>query len=84
VNRHDGLTIAVSENKFITQIARRTVLSDDALSVMVPLIEEILGWDSARIRAFFDAQGLTLHQWSKVRTDSLTIVEGADQPPAAA
>src|ERR1700689_4727787 len=37
VNRLGGLTIAVSENKFITQIAARTVLSDDALSVLVPV-----------------------------------------------
>jgi len=28
VNRLDGLTIAVSENRYITQIAQRTVLSD--------------------------------------------------------
>ena len=37
VNRLDGLTIAVSENKFINQIARRTILSDDAVSVLVPI-----------------------------------------------
>ena len=34
VNRLDGLTIAVSENKYITQIARRTILSEDGLSVL--------------------------------------------------
>jgi len=41
VNRLDGLTIAVSENKYITPIARRTILSEDALSVLVPMLEEI-------------------------------------------
>ena len=46
VNRRDGLTIAVSETKYIAQIARRTVLSDDALSVLVPVLEEIVGWDA--------------------------------------
>ncbi len=35
--------MAVSENKFITQIAARTVLSDDALSVLVPILEDIAG-----------------------------------------
>ena len=58
VNRRDGLTIAVSETKYIAQIARRTVLSDDALSVLVPVLEEIVGWDAAQIRAFFEARGL--------------------------
>lgn len=34
VNRRDGFTIAVSEAKYISQIAKRTVLSDDALCVI--------------------------------------------------
>jgi HAD superfamily phosphoserine phosphatase-like hydrolase len=73
LNRLDGLTIAVSENQYITQIARRTVLSEDALSVLVPVLEEVLGWDSARIRVFFEAHGYSLREWSKVRTDTITL-----------
>src|SRR6185369_15405714 len=73
VNRLDGLTIAVSENRYITQIARRTILSDDALSVLIPILEEIAGWNSTRIRSLFDTHGLLLQEWDKVRTDSLTI-----------
>jgi HAD superfamily phosphoserine phosphatase-like hydrolase len=73
VNRHEGFTIAVSEAKYITQIAKRTVLSEDALSVMVPILEEIAGWDSGRIRAYFEAQGFVLQEWNKVRTDTLTF-----------
>jgi len=45
VNQHDGLTIAVSEAKFITRVAKRTVLSDSAMSVLVPVLEKVLGWD---------------------------------------
>jgi len=77
VNRLDGLTIAVSENKFITQIAARTILSDDALSVLVPILEDIVGWNSTRIRSFFEAHGFVLRDWDKVRTDSLTIASAA-------
>lgn len=73
VNRYDGLTIAVSEAKYISQIAKRTVLSDDALSVIVPILEDILGWNSNRIRALFEAHGFTVQEWDKVRTDWLTI-----------
>ena len=82
VNRLDGLTIAVSENKYITQIARRTILSDDSLSVLVPILEDIVGWDSSRIRAFFEAQGFILREWDKVRTDSLTIHRAASASAA--
>jgi HAD superfamily phosphoserine phosphatase-like hydrolase len=76
LNRMDGLTIAVSENKYITQIARRTVLSDDAMSVLVPVLEEVLGWDSARIRFFFEANGFALREWTKARTDTITLSLG--------
>ena len=34
VNQHDGLTIAVSEAKFIARVAKRTVLSANAMSVL--------------------------------------------------
>jgi phosphoglycolate phosphatase-like HAD superfamily hydrolase len=73
VNRRDGYTIAVSEAKHIAQIARRTVISDDALSVLVPILEDVVGLDPAGIRSFFEAQGLAIQEWDKVRTDWLTI-----------
>jgi len=73
VNRLGGLTVAVSENRYITQIAQRTILSEDALSVLVPILEEVAGWDAGRIRGFFDAHGFFVRDWEKVRTDALTI-----------
>jgi 2-hydroxy-3-keto-5-methylthiopentenyl-1-phosphate phosphatase len=73
VNRLGGLTIAVSENRYITPIARRTILSEDGLSVLVPLLEEVAGWEPSRIRALFAAHGFVLQDWDKIRTDSLTI-----------
>lgn len=84
VNRYDGLTIAVSEAKYISQIARRTVLSEDALSVLVPIFEELLDWRPSRIRALFEAHGFALQEWDKVRTDWLTIerMTSASESPA--
>jgi 2-hydroxy-3-keto-5-methylthiopentenyl-1-phosphate phosphatase len=77
VNRLDGLTIAVSENKYLAPIAKRTILSDDALSVLIPIFEDIGGWDSPRIRSLLESHGFVLQDWEKVRTDSLTIVKAA-------
>jgi len=84
VNQHDGLTIAVSEAKYITRVARRTVLSDNAMSALVPLLEEVLRWDSAHIRRLFAGYGLTLREWDKMRTDVLTIQDAAESAPASA
>jgi HAD superfamily phosphoserine phosphatase-like hydrolase len=80
VNRLGGVTIAVSENRYITPIATRTVLSDDALSVLVPILEDVLRWDSGRIRAFFEAHGFALQHWDKIRTDNITVcATGAEE-----
>ena len=80
VNRREGFTIAVSQARHIAPIAKRTVISDDALSIMVPLLEEIAAWDASRIRAFFEEQGLFIQEWDRVRADWLTI---SPQPTAA-
>jgi len=77
VNRGDGFTIAASEAREIAQIARRTVISDDALSVLVPILEEIVGFGPVQIRALFESQGLVIQEWDRVRTDWLTIRTGA-------
>ncbi len=77
INRLDGLTISVSHHKHLTEIAKRTVLSDDALSVLVPILEDIAGYDSGRIRTVFESQGFVVQEWAKARTDSLTIAASA-------
>jgi len=77
VNRGDGFTIAASEAREIAQIAKRTVISDDALSVLVPILEEIAGYGPSQIRALFEDQGLVIQEWDRVRTDWLTIRDGA-------
>ncbi len=79
VNRLGGLTIAVSENRYLAQIAKRSVLGDDALSILVPIMEEILSWDASRIRAFFERHGFILREWEKVQTDTLNIVRSMQE-----
>jgi len=73
VNNGDGFTIAVSENRQLARIARSTVLSDSAFSILVPILDQILGWRTSEIRTLFEANGLTLKEWEKARTDRVTI-----------
>ena len=73
VNNRDGFTIAVSENKQLARIARSTVLSDNAFSVVVPILEQVLRWGAPEIRTLFETNGLTLHEWEKARTDRVTV-----------
>jgi HAD superfamily phosphoserine phosphatase-like hydrolase len=74
INRRDGFTIAVSENKYLAPIAKRSILSDNALAILIPILEEVVGWDSMSIREVFEQKGFLIQQWDKVQTDMLTII----------
>ncbi len=75
VNNHDGFTIAVSENKQLARIAKSTVLSDSAFSIVVPILDQLLHWRTGDIRDLFESYGLTLDGWEKDRTDRMRIGE---------
>ena len=87
VNNHDGFTIAVSENRQLARIARSTVLSDNAFSVMVPVLDQVFAWRTSQIRGLLEANGLALHEWEKDRTDRVKLgallQESPLQAPAA-
>jgi phosphoserine phosphatase len=84
VNNRHGFTIAVSENRLLAKIARSTVLSDSAFSIVVPILEQIAGWRSAQIRELFETHGLTLSEWEKARTDRVTVHDASQGPTADA
>ena len=83
INARDGLTIAVSESPHVSQIAKRTVLSSSALAVLAPILEEVAGWERYRIRGFFEANGMLIQEWERVRTDWLTLRATAGEPVEA-
>jgi phosphoserine phosphatase len=82
VNSRDGLTIAVSESQDIGRIAKRTVLSSNATSVLAPILEDVLKWDSHQIRELYESHGLAVQGWDKIRTDWLTFHQTTPPPPA--
>jgi phosphoserine phosphatase len=83
VNNRGGFTIAVSENRHLARIAKSTMLSDNALSVVVPVLDQIVGAGAAEIRELFESYQLTLYDWATARTDRVTVRESsliASQP----
>jgi len=88
VNLRDGFTIAVSETKDVAQVAKRSILGSNALSVLIPILEEIIGWQRPAIRDFFESYGFSIQEWESVRTDWLTLKplaeESADSDPGTA
>ena len=83
-NVRDGYTIAVSEAKHVSQVAKRTVLSTSALAVLAPILEDIAGWERLRIREFFESYGVMIQEWDRVRTDWLTLRAVTPESEAAA
>ncbi|MBW3553520.1 MAG: haloacid dehalogenase-like hydrolase [Gemmatimonadetes bacterium] len=77
VNNRDGFTIAVSENRHLATIAKRIVLSDDAFSILVPVLDQIVGCRTGEIRALFESYRLTLKGWERERTERVTVGEVA-------
>lgn len=83
-NARDGYTIAVSEARHVTLVAKRTVLSTSALAVLAPILEDIAGWERLRIRQFFESYGIMIQEWDHVRTDWLTLRSVAAESETAA
>jgi len=84
VNNGDGFTIAVSENRQLARIARSTVLSDNAYSALVPVLDQVLGLRTSQIRAQLERNGLVLDDWARERTDHVRILEAPESALAAA
>jgi HAD superfamily phosphoserine phosphatase-like hydrolase len=84
INTRDGYTIAVSEAKHVSQVAKRTILSTSALAVLAPILEDIALWPRPRIRAFFESYGVMIQEWDRVRTDWLTLRSVAPESMEAA
>jgi phosphoserine phosphatase len=83
VNNGDGFTIAVSDNRQLARIAKSTVLGDNAFSILVPVLNQVLGMRTPQIRALFESNGLMLHDWERARTDRVMIREAPLTPVPA-
>jgi HAD superfamily phosphoserine phosphatase-like hydrolase len=84
VNSGDGFTISVSENRQLARIAKRTVYSHSAFSILVPILDQLFNWRPGAIRSLFEASGLVLDEWEKARTDRVSLSEAPQRGRATA
>ena len=73
VNNGDGFTVAVSENQQLARIAKRTVLSDSAFSVLLPILTKCFALTPSDLRSLFESHGFRIGDWERERTDRLTL-----------
>lgn len=75
VNKHYGFTVAIGENRLLEQVAQSTVISENACSVLMPVLEQVLGWRRPSIHAALEKSGLRVDAWQKTRTDTVHLAE---------
>ncbi len=83
VNKHYGFTVAVAENRLLAQVAQATVLSEHACSVMMPILEQVLGWRRPSIQSTMERSGLRVAAWQRNRTDTVRLAEFEAVPALA-
>jgi len=80
VNRLNGLDDLRLREQYLRRLPSGTVLSDDAVSVRVPILEDIVGMERAAFTRCSSPRAGTA-EWDKVQTDLLTIRDTDAAPP---
>ena len=75
VQVYQGYPIAVSSSSYLGHIANRTVISDNALSVLIPILEDKLGYSYDQIRDFYQNLGLPVSEWKRAKIEWVDLVD---------
>lgn len=70
---YNGYTITVSPLPYMGHICRRSVISDNVLSILVPILEDLLKYDQEKVRAYFEGRGHPILEWNRADTEWLDI-----------
>jgi HAD superfamily phosphoserine phosphatase-like hydrolase len=70
---YDGYPITVSPSPYMGHICRRSVISDNVLSLLVPILEDLLEYDQEKVRAYFEGRGHPILEWNRADTEWLDI-----------
>uniref|UniRef100_A0A7V4E4D8 phosphoserine phosphatase n=1 Tax=candidate division WOR-3 bacterium TaxID=2052148 RepID=A0A7V4E4D8_UNCW3 len=73
VNIYGGFTIAVSPSPYLGHISKRTVLSENALAVLCPILEDLFNYTEEEIKDFYAQLGHPIYEWNRAKLEWLTI-----------
>ena len=76
VRTYHGYTIAVTPTSHIGNICKKTIISNDALSLLVPILEDILKFSHDEIKSFFEKLGHPIQTWEKAKIEWLDLGTG--------
>ncbi|HNX91668.1 MAG TPA: HAD-IB family phosphatase [Candidatus Omnitrophota bacterium] len=70
---YQGYTITVSPAPYMGHICRRSVISDNVLSILVPILQDMLKYDQGKVRKFFEDRKHPILEWNRADTEWLDI-----------
>jgi len=70
---YQGYTITVSPAPYMGHICRRSVISDNVLSLLVPILQDLLKYDQGKVRKFFEERKHPILEWNRADTEWLDI-----------
>ncbi|MFC1570595.1 HAD-IB family phosphatase [Candidatus Omnitrophota bacterium] len=73
VKSYQGYTITVSPAPYMGHICRRSVLSDNVLSILVPILQDLFKYDEGKVRKFFEDRKHVILEWNRADTEWLDI-----------
>ena len=73
IRSYNGYTITVSPAPYMGHICRRSVLSDNVLAILVPILEDMLKYNQEQIREYFEGRGHAILEWNRADTEWLDI-----------
>ncbi len=73
VKSYHGYTITVSPAPYMGHICRRSVISDNVLSLLVPILQDLLHYDQEQVRKFFSERKHSILDWNRADTEWLEI-----------
>ncbi len=66
---YHGYTIGVTQASYLGNICRKTIISNDALSLLAPILENILGLSHQEIKEFYEKIGHPIQTWEKAKVE---------------
>jgi len=73
VKSYNGYTITVSPAPYMGHICRRSVISDNVLSILVPILQDLFKYDEGKVRKFFEDRKHIILEWNRADTEWLDI-----------
>ncbi|MBI5788008.1 MAG: haloacid dehalogenase-like hydrolase [Candidatus Schekmanbacteria bacterium] len=73
VRAYNGFPIAVSSSPYMGHIAKRTVISDNALAVLIPILEVINGYTEEQIIDYFAKLKRPINEWNRAQIELVDL-----------